>query len=314
MDIQIILHQLITLFLLMGTGFLLFRLGFLNAEFNRALTRLLINVTMPFLIIDSVLQLTQRAPVSTVFLVLAAAVVLYLILPLLGFLIARLLFVPKTQRGLYTYMTTFSNVGFMGFPLISALLGAEAVFYTALFNMIFNLSSFSYGILLISSGGSAQNSRREAKEKPRLRMLLSPGILLSLLAIVLYFANLSFPAPVVDVVGYIGGLTTPLAMLLTGASIASMNLPEMLRDWRMYPFILLKQIALPLCLYPLFCLFIQDALLLNVSLIMLSLPVANSAVLFSIEYRADEKLATRGVFLTTLFSIATIPLVVFLCL
>lgn len=307
MDIQIILHQLITLFLLMGAGFLLFRFKLMNTEFNRSLTKLLINVTMPFLIIDSVLKLTQRAPVSTVLTVLAAAAALYLILPFFGFLIARLLFVPKTQRGLYTYMTTFSNVGFMGFPLISALLGAEAVFYTALFNMIFNLSSFSYGILLISSGN-------EKKEKPRLRMLLSPGILLSLLAIVLYFADLPFPAPVVDVVGYIGGLTTPLAMLLTGASIASMNLPEMLRDWRMYPFILLKQIALPLCLYPLFRLFIRDTLLLHLILIMLSLPVANSAVLFSIEYHADEKLATRGVFLTTLCSIATIPLVVFLCM
>lgn len=307
MDIQIILRQLVTLFLLMGTGFILSRLGFMHTEFNRSLTRLLINVTMPFLIIDSVLKLEQRAPVSTVFIVLAAAIVLYLILPLFGWLIARILFVPKVQRGLYTYMTAFSNVGFMGFPLISALLGAEAVFYTALFNMIFNLSSFSYGILLISAGG-------EKKEKPRLRMLLSPGILLSLLAILLYFANLSFPAPVTDVVGYIGGLTTPLAMLLTGASIASMNIRDMFRDARMYPFILLKQVALPLCLYPLFCLFIRDALLLNVSLIMLSLPVANSAVLFSIEYHADEKLATRGVFLTTLCSIATIPLVVFLCL
>lgn len=307
MDIQIILHQLVTLFLLMGAGFLLFRLGFLNAEFNRSLTKLLINVTMPFLIIDSVLKLTQRAPVSTVFVVLASAVSLYLILPLFGFLIARLLFVPKTQRGLYTYMTTFSNVGFMGFPLILALLGAEAVFYTALFNMIFNLSSFSYGILLVSSGS-------EKKEKPRLRMLLSPGILLSLLAIILYFVNLPFPDSVVDVVGYIGGLTTPLAMLLTGASIATMNLSEMLRDWRMYPFMILKQIALPLCLYPLFRIFIKEPLLLNVILIMLSLPVANSAVLFSIEYQADEKLATRGVFLTTLFSIVTIPLAVFLCL
>lgn len=210
MDLQIILHQLFTLFLLMGTGFLLSRLRFMNAEFNRTLTRLLINVTMPFLIIDSVLTLDQRAPVSTVLLVLAAAIVLYLVLPLFGYLIARLLFVPKAQRGLYTYMTAFSNVGFMGFPLISALLGAEAVFYTALFNMIFNLSSFSYGILLIRSG--AENPPAAEKEKSRLRMLLSPGILLSLLAIVLYFANLPFPAPVVDVVGYIGGLTTPLAM------------------------------------------------------------------------------------------------------
>ena len=307
MDIQIILRQLVTLFLLMGVGFVLYRFKLMNAEFNRALAKLLVNVTMPFLIIDSVLNLTQRAPASTVFVVLAAAAVLYLILPLLGFLTARLLFVPEAQRGLYTYMTTFSNVGFMGFPLISALLGAEAVFYTALFNMIFNLSSFSYGILLISPDNGS-------KEKPQLRMLLSPGILLSLLAILLYFADLPFPAPVVDVVGYIGGLTTPLAMFLTGASIASMNLPEMLRDKRMYPFILLKQIVLPLCLYPVFRLFIRDTLLLHVSLIMLSLPVANSAVLFSIEYHADEKLAARGVFLTTLCSIATIPLVVFLCL
>lgn len=307
MNIQIILNQLLTLFLLMGAGFVLFRLGWMPPDFNRALTRLLIHVTMPLLIIDSVLQLQQRAPLSTVLTVLGAAVSLYLILPLFGWLISRALFVPRVQRGLYIYMTTFSNVGFMGFPLISALLGPEAVFYTALFNMIFNLSSFSYGILLISSGN-------EAKEKPRLSMLLSPGILLSLLAIVLYFTALPVPAPAADVIGYLGGLTTPLAMLLTGASIASMKLRDMIRDFRMYPFILLKQIMLPLCLYPLFHLFIQNNLILNVSLIMLSLPVANSAVLFSIEYHADEKLAAKGVFLTTLCSIATIPLVVFLCL
>lgn len=314
MDIQIILHQLATLFLLMGAGFVLFRLKLLNAAFNRTLAKLLVHVAMPFLIIDSVFNLTGRAPVFTVFVVLAAAIMLYLILPLFGYLIARLLLVPKPQRGLYTYMTAFSNVGFMGFPLISALLGAEAVFYTALFNIIFNLSSFSYGILLICSDRGQQDDRNEKKENSRLRMLLSPGILLSLLAILFYFADLPFPSPVADAVGYIGGLTTPLAMLLTGASIASANLPEMLRDKRMYPFILLKQVVLPLCLYPLFRLFIRDMLLLHVILIMLSLPVANSAVLFSIEYHADEKLAARGVFLTTLCSAATIPLVVFLCM
>lgn len=307
MNIQIILHQLLTLFLLMGFGFVLFRIGWMPPDFNRALTRLLIHVAMPLLIFDSVLKLEQRAPLSTVLLVLSAALSLYLILPLFGWVISRALYVPKAQRGLYIYMTTFSNVGFMGFPLISALLGPEAVFYTALFNLIFNLSSFSYGILLISSGN-------ESKESPRLSMLLSPGILLSLLALIWYFAALPFPAPAADVIGYLGGLTTPLAMLLTGASIASLKLGDMVRDIRMYPFLLLKQIALPLCLYPLFRFFIRDELILNVSLIMLSLPVANSAVLFSIEYHADEALAARGVFLTTLCSIATIPIVVFLCL
>lgn len=164
MNIQIILHQLLTLFLLMGAGFMLFRIGWMPPDFNRALTRLLIHVAMPLLIFDSVLKLEQRAPLSTVLLVLSAALSLYLILPLFGWLVSRALFVPKAQRGLYIYMTTFSNVGFMGFPLISALLSPEAVFYTALFNLIFNLSSFSYGILLIRS--SQRDSSAEKRKSP----------------------------------------------------------------------------------------------------------------------------------------------------
>lgn len=303
MDIAIIFNQLITLFLLMGTGYVLFKTRLLDTEFDKSLTKLLINVTMPLLIISSVLKLTEKAAVTTVFFVLAAALALYIVLPAVGWLLAKILVVPKKQVGLYVYMTTFSNVGFMGFPLVAALLGDEAVFYTALFNIVFNLASFSYGILLVSSGGDGQ-------AKPNPRMLLSPGILLSLLAVVIYFADLSIPASVTEAIDYIGGLTTPIAMLLIGASLASMNIKEMFCDWRMYPYIVLKQILLPLALYPLFRLVIRDALLLKVSLIMLCVPVANSAVLFSTEYHADEKLAARCVFLTTLCSIVTIPLVV----
>lgn len=303
MDIAIILNQLITLFLLMGTGYVLFKIRLLDPEFDKCLTKLLINVTMPLLIISSVLKLNEKAAVTTVLFVLAAALVLYIVLPAIGWFLAKILAVPKKQFGLYVYMTTFSNVGFMGFPLVAALLGDEAVFYTALFNIVFNLASFSYGILLVSSGGDEQ-------AKPNPRMLLSPGILLSLLAVVLYFADLSIPASVTEAIDYIGGLTTPIAMLLIGASLASMNIKEMFCDWRMYPYIVLKQILLPLALYPLFRLVIRDGLLLNVSLIMLCVPVANSAVLFSTEYHADEKLAARCVFLTTLCSIVTIPLVV----
>ncbi len=304
MDITIILNQLATLFLLIGTGFFLYKTGLLNTEFDKRLTKLLINVTMPLLIISSVLGLEEKAKVSTVLYVLASALSLYLILPVIGWLFARILFVPKEQRGLYIYMTTFSNVGFMGFPLIGALLGDEAVFYTALFNIIFSLASFSYGILLISSGG----------QKPNPRMLLSPGILLSLLAVILCFTGLSLPSAVTGAIDSVGGLTTPLAMLLIGASLASMKPGELFFDWRLYPYTALKQLLLPLSLYPLFRLFIRNTLLLHVCLILLSVPAANSSVLFATEYRGDEKLAARGVFLTTLFSAVTIPLVVAICL
>ena len=307
MSISIVLNQLITLFILMALGFFLYRIHMMPKEFNKQLTKLLLNVTMPALIINSVLTVEEKASGKTVLFILLLAIVLYLILPVLGALIARLLFVPKKQFGLYVFMTVFSNVGFMGFPLINALLGNEAVFYTALFNIIFNLSAYSYGILLVNYG-------TEEPVKPNLRLLLSPGILLSLLAIVIYFVDIPFPASVTEAIGSVGSLTTPLAMLLIGASLGSMNLKEVFSDWRVYPYTLLKQFVLPLCMFPLLKMFIRDELLLGVALIMLSVPVSNTAVLFATEYQADEKLAARTVFITTLSSLISIPIVIMLCL
>lgn len=307
MSISIVLNQLIILFILMALGFLLYRIHMMPRDFNRQLTKLLLNVTMPALIINSVLTVEEKASGKTVLFILFLAIIMYLLLPVLGMLLAKILFVPKKQLGLYIFMTVFSNVGFMGFPLINALLGNEAVFYTALFNIIFNLSAFSYGILLVNYG--TQNPVRL-----NFRLLLSPGILLSLLAVVIYFINIPFPESVREAIGSVGSLTTPLAMLLIGASLSSMNLKEVFSDWRIYPYTLLKQFVLPLSLFPLLKLFIHDELLLGVTLIMLSVPVANTAVLFATEYQADEKLAARTVFITTLSSLISIPVVIMLCL
>lgn len=307
MSISIVLNQLITLFLLMGLGFVLFRIHMMPKDFNRQLTKLLLNVTMPALIINSVLTVSEKASGGTVFFILLLAIGMYLLLPVLGAAIAKLLFVPKKQIGLYIFMTVFSNVGFMGFPLISALLGNEAVFYTALFNIIFNLSAYSYGILLIHYG-------TENSVKLNFRFLLSPGILLSLLAVVIYFIDIQFPQSVANAISSVGSLTTPLAMLIIGASLGSMNLKEVFSDWRVYPYTILKQLILPIALFPVLKLIIHDELLLGVTLIMLSVPVANTAVLFSTAYHADEKLAARTVFITTLSSLVTIPLVILLCL
>lgn len=306
MNISIVLNQLITLFLLMGLGFFLYRIHMMPREFNKQATKLLLNVTMPALILDCVLTTEEKASGQTVFWVLLTAIAMYLVLPLFGLLISKLLFVPKKQLGLYIFMTVFSNVGFMGFPLINALLGREAVFYTALFNIIFNLSAYSYGILLVNYGS-------DHPVKLNLRLLMSPGILLSLLAVLLYFVPITFPASITDAISYVGGLTTPLAMLLIGTSLGSMNLKEVFSDWRVYPYTILKQFLLPLALFPLLSILIHNSLLLHVTLIMLSVPSANTAVLFATEYDADEKLAARTVFLTTLSSLISIPVILMLC-
>ena len=112
----------------------------------------------------------------------------------------------------------------------------------------------------------------------------------------------------------VGSLTSPLAMMLVGASLAVMNVKELFGGVRIYLFTALKQIGIPLLLWPLIRLFIQNDMLASVTLLMASMPVANTAVLFATEYKKDEKQAARGIFITTVDYLITIPFVVYICL
>ena len=302
MDISIILNQLVTLFIVIGLGYFLRKIKLMPVEFTRQLTKL----AMPCLIINSVLTMQERPDIKNVMIAFIASFAMYIFLPLIGWIVSKILFVPKKDLGLYIFMTTFLNVGFMGYPLIEALLGNQAIFYTSIVNIVFNLGCYSYGILLVNMG-----IHDDVKLSPKL--LLTPGLIFSFVALILYFFNIHFPESVTKSFTYVGGLTTPLAMLLIGTSLANIDIKKVFTEWRLYIFTAIKQIALPILLCPLIKYFITDSVLNNVIFIMISVPIANSAVLFATEYRANEELAAKAVFISTLLSLATIPIVVSLC-
>lgn len=112
----------------------------------------------------------------------------------------------------------------------------------------------------------------------------------------------------------IGDITTPIAMLLIGSTLATIPVKEVFTEVRIYPYTILKQIVIPVIAYPILNAFIRDPLILGVSLIMLAMPVGNIAVLFATEYQKDVALAAKAVFMTTLLSIVTIPVIVALFL
>ena len=307
MDTSVILNQMIILFIMIFIGYFLFKAGIITPEFNRLLTKLILNLTMPCLILNSVLQSSGDRNYKTVLLVFGIAIAMYIILPIISTIIIKLFHFPKPQQELYIFMMIFSNVGFMGFPLIAAVYGDGAVFYTAIFNIIFNLSSFTFGIWLISHGTSI-------KITFTVKRLLTPGVIFSLLAIVLYFLNINLPQVIVSPINSIGAMTTPLAMLVIGSTLATMKIRDIFNDWHVYPFALIKQIMLPFLLYPVIHYFITDDLILGITFIMLLVPVANTSVLFATEYGNDEQLAAKNVFITTLLSVITVPLMVYLCM
>lgn len=307
MDLLVIIKQLLQLFIMLFLGYFLCKIGIFDRQTNKKMTKLCLYVTTPCLILTSVLQQTGERNYHLIALTFAVAFGYYLIMPVIGWLMTVVLRLPKKNRGLYMFMSVFENTGFMGIPLINAIYGSVGVVYTAIFNVAFNLSSFGYGPAMLNIGMNRSS-------KTSLKEVLSPGTILSALTIVIYLTGIKLPEIVTGVVASVGAITSPMAMMLTGAALALMDIRTVFTDFHVYPFLALRQFIFPVVVFPLFALIIKDPVLLGVSFIMTIMPCASNCVLFATNYDNDEELAARTVFISTMLSLISIPLLVKLCL
>ncbi len=307
MVLSVIIDQMIQLFLVILLGFFLRRIGLLSPQADSLLTRLLLNVTLPAMVLDSVLTQAGERDNSAVLAMFLIALGFFIFLTVLAFFLVKLLRLPREQQGHYMMMTVFSNSGFMGFPIVGALFGPVSVFYAAIFNIVFNVWSFTVGIFQL-------NYDAAGKARVTLRTLLTPGIIASVLAVFIYLADLSFPAPVASAMASVGNITTPVAMLLVGSSLGSISPRELFCDWHMYPFTLVRQLVLPAALLPLLRLFIHNELMCATVFTLTLMPVANICLLLCNQYGGNTRLVARTVIFSTLLSLVTIPLLLALLL
>ena len=297
------------LFIIMAIGYALFKLKYLDSQMITRLTKLLLDITLPLLIISSVMDKTEEVNAGKIGMVFLISFCLYVFLSVLSIIVIKIMHFPKPQQGLYIFMHTFANIGFMGFPIINALYGNEAMLYTAILNIFFNLFAYTVGIMMVNYSGSLKNEGSSAASLINAKSLISVGTIGSLLAIVIYFLPVTFPDVVTGVCSTVGGLTSPLAMILIGATLAKMPLKKVFNDWRVYLFAFVKQFVMPFPIYFLMRLVVADELVRNVLFILCIMPVANTSVLFANRYKKDEELAAKNVFVTTLVSIVSIPVI-----
>lgn len=304
MDIMIVFNQMLQLFIMIIIGFGLGKTSLFEGDFNQHLTKFVLNITMPAMIVASIID---GQNVTLAFSdIMISTIILVIILPIFAYLYIKIL--PfKQHQGLYMFMTMFPNVGFMGFPLMQAIFGSDSLLSTAIINMGFNLSLFTLGIIVMSYGN-------KVKTKLKFKNLLSPGVIASILAILLYFIKLQVPLVIANPLTLIGNMTTPLAMIIIGATLANYRLTEVLIDYKVYLFTIFIDLIIPILFYPLIITTIKDVMIQGITLIILAMPVASGAVLFAKNYHQDEFLAAKTVFISTLLAIITIPLLVYLFL
>ncbi len=302
MDLMVVINVMLKLFLIIGLGYFMMKKKFLNDEAVRKLNRIVLYITTPALIFASVCG-DNNASMDVVLYVFVVSIIFYVTLPIVSVILIKGLRIKKPREGLFIFMTIFSNVGFIGFPVMQSVFGNTAVFYTAIFNLLFNLEVYTLGVVLI-------NHDKGEKASIDFKNLLSPGVVAAIVSIIIFFTKVQMPSLLVETADMVGDMTAPLAMILIGANLAMINVKEVFNDFMVYPFTFAKQILLPIIAYPVIAYFIKDPLVQGITLVNLAMPVGNSAVLFATQYDHDVGLAAKTVFITTLFSIFTIPLIV----
>ena len=305
MDMQVIINQMAVLFILIAVGFIISKANVLTREGNKTLSKVVLFITLPCTILSSVFENEMAVTVwDTVY---------FLIMTMLTFIIAFLIAIPviyvlgreKANRGLLTFMSVFSNCGFMGFPVVISILGASSAYYMALFNIIFNALVFSLGILMIPS----KKEPGEAIFNPK--QLINPTLIVALIAVPMALFGFRPPFIIAEAVRITGSITTPGAMLVIGSTLAFVPLKSVFEEWRIVPVTLLKLIAVPIVTWLILRQIITSELQLGVLVVVSAMPTAAMSSMLAIEYGGDERVASAGVFLTTLLCGITIPMIVY---
>lgn len=291
-------HMVMILFAV-ALGFLADRLGYMGGDFNQKLTKLLLNLALPCMIVSAVLTSENLPDLNGVLSILLVALVYYAVSFACAFVLPLLLGTSREQLGAFRFTLSFTNVGFIGYPVVAALFGSDCVFYAAVMALPFNLLIYTMGPIMLSGG------RGEFHWKN----LLSPCMIASIATLVIALGHLEFPGMVVESLDFIGDMSIPLALMLLGSILAGLPLRKMLGTPRIWALSALRLLVMPALLFAALRLLGVEPLVRNIAVIQMAMPVATNGILLSMQYGADTDCMAQATFLTTVASILTIPLV-----
>ena len=294
-DLMVVAGSVLTLFFMMAVGYILGKRGFFTKQTLSQLSSLLLYIVAPAIMIDTFLA--QEANAETLRLLLAAAAAL-IVTYVLNAVLIQFCFRRSgpEDRGVLRFAAIYGNTGFMGIPLIQAVLGNDGMITAVVCCAVFNVFIWTHGCRIMGVSSSWKKA------------LVNPGTVGLALALAFFFLPAELPSPLTSAISFVGSLNTPLAMIVIGAQMADVDLGSIFREGRLYVLSAVKLILVPLITMLVLVPFHLESNIYVGTAILAACPVAGASSLFCQLGGRDTSLSARLVTLTTLFSIVTLPL------
>lgn len=300
MNLSNIFIQVLVLFILILVGYIARKKNLLDEHSTSKLSSLTMSIFLPAMIINSMQIDYSPQMIDNIFKLLLISAFMYAFTFLIAYSL-KFIFKSSKDIGIYQYVVMFSNVGFMGYPIVEAILGKKAVFYTAIFNLPFNLLVLTLGTYFLS--------KHKENFSFSFKSLINPAILSIFIGLIIFISGFNIPNFINKPLTMLGDITTPISMLIIGSMLCASSASECFFNKKLYFIGFIRLILLPVSIYLLFKGQIKDSLLLSIPIVMSAMPAAANTAIMADEYDANTSLASQAVFLTTLFSIVTIPFI-----
>lgn len=297
MTIFTVFFQMLAILIIIGAGYFMTKKKMMDGHTNSQMSKMIVNVFNPCLILSSAAGSVGLISLETMGLVGLVAVAMFAFFILVGMILSPFFDKAPDQRKIFQMMFVFSNLGFIGIPVTGSILGQEYVVYVTEFLLIYTIVLYTYGVTLLDGKFSLSS----------LKAMINPGTVFSLAALLVILLEIQLPDFLKTGITYLGNVTSPMALVAVGFTLASSNLKNIFCQPRLYVFSAVKLALLPLVMLPVLRLVVKDAALISVCMIMFGMPIGNMPLMLGNQKGIDGSTCSAAIILTTVLCVFTIP-------
>lgn len=303
--------QFIIFFALLMTGYLCRKTNIIDDGMNKSINSFIIYVAYPSLILGRIGSLEMAEGIFSNFMItLGIYTALFVVYGLYALGYVSLRKFPKEKRAVGEFAMISPNNGFMGFPIAFAFFGEIGLLYMIACNLALNLMFFSYGIHLMTRDEEGYTMGFKDVMKSLVKLILNPNIVAAVVGLIICGNNIIMPATVVTYLGLVGGVATPMAMIYIGSTLTGSNIFKIIKNKIIIEIVVNKLFIIPALTLLILFFLPMDPLIKIICVLSSAFPCATTVPIFADLYNNKKSVASESLFLSTIISLVSLPLII----